>query len=52
MIDKSDFLNKLLLLFFCGLSSCGWSQQETIFSLYRYHLNLQNPAAIGLVETE
>ena len=52
MRDKSHFLNKLLLLLFCGLSSYGWSQQETIFSLYRYHLNLQNPAAIGLVEAE
>ena len=52
MIDKSDFLSKLLLLIFCGLWSFGWSQQETIFSLYRYHLNLQNPAAIGLVQSE
>ena len=52
MIDKSDFLNKLLLLIFCGLWSFGWSQQETIFSLYRYHLNLQNPAAIGLAQSE
>jgi len=52
MRDKSHFLNKLLLLLFCGVSSHGWSQQETIFSLYRYQLNLQNPAAIGLVEAE
>ena len=52
MRNKSHFLNKLLLLTFCGLWSFGWSQQETIFSLYRYHLNLQNPAAIGLVEAE
>ena len=35
MIDKSDFLSKLLLLIFCWLWSFGWSQQETIFSLYR-----------------
>lgn len=52
MIDKRDYLNKFLLLIFCGLSNLGWSQQETIFSLYRYHLNIQNPAAIGLVESE
>ena len=51
-MDKNSFLSKLCLLIFCGLSSFGWSQQETIFSLYRYHLNLQNPAAIGLVEAE
>lgn len=52
MRDKSHFSNKFFLLIFCGLSSFGWSQQETIFSLYRYHLNIQNPAAIGLVEAE
>ena len=52
MRNKSHLINKLLLLIFCGFWSFGWSQQETIFSLYRYHLNLQNPAAIGLVEAE
>ena len=31
-----------------SFSTTTWAQQETIFSLYRYHLNLQNPAAIGL----
>ena len=52
MRDKSHFSNKFFLLIFCGLSSFGWSQQETIFSLYRYHLNIQNPAAIGQLEAE
>jgi type IX secretion system PorP/SprF family membrane protein len=52
MIDKFDFIKKFLLLLFCGLSSFAWSQQETIFSLYRYHLNLQNPAAIGLAASD
>lgn len=39
-----------LLVLACFCPALQWAQQETIFSLYRHHLNLQNPAAVGLAQ--
>ena len=40
-------LTLVLLLVFCSLSSVLMAQQEVNYALYRYHLNLINPAAAG-----
>ena len=43
-------MHKLTLVFlivFCSLSSVLMAQQEVNYALYRYHLNLINPAAAG-----
>ena len=39
----------MVLACFCPALQCA--QQETIFSLYRHHLNIQNPAAVGLAQS-
>ena len=47
---KQAPMHKLTLVFlivFCSLSSFLMAQQEVNYALYRYHLNLINPAAAG-----
>ena len=51
MNKKSTALFYGLILLVCFWPSIQWAQQETIFSLYRHHLNIQNPAAVGLAQS-
>lgn len=51
MNKRSAALFYCLLVLACFCPSIQWAQQETIFSLYRHHLNIQNPAAVGLAQS-
>ena len=42
---KMYFILVVLVLMF--IHSMGWAQQEASYTLYRYHLNLINPATSG-----
>lgn len=41
---------KSILVSFLLSASFGWAQQEAYYNLYRYHLNLLNPAVVGAAQ--